>query len=267
MDKKAKDILFNTYWQKGCWVKYNTHYTNPVDFEYAKEKGLMFDPITISHDDCISRIKDVVSKITIEQVAKAFLVSLSSHRLELRSAITSFFMAKYKISPHKYEPSYPHHTDCEVCREYCMGNGAGYEYYKDEDLNVLNFERIKWGGVRYGMLLYTLFDLEQFIKEESIEPAAEDIEILKAILKTVSSCGKGVCPSTLRDKLKDIPHFKATKSELTGLLEVLACIEILKPASYDRPIPHTHDWTYVTCWRGEDGYSQKQVDFFFGKYI
>lgn len=67
----------------------------------------------------------------------------------------------------------------------------GRESYKNEDLNVLNFERIKWGGLRHGDLLYTLFDLEQFTKEEIPEPVTDDIEILAFIgVLTPKSCNR-----------------------------------------------------------------------------
>ena len=81
MDKKAKKILFNRYWASG-WKPQNEIYTSPEDFAYAKEKGLMFDPITISHNDCIKRIVKLANTISIEKVVKAFLCSLSTRRLD-----------------------------------------------------------------------------------------------------------------------------------------------------------------------------------------
>lgn len=84
----------------------------------AKEKGVMFDPLTISHDACINRI--------IYQDGKVVHTSYT----------------------------------CKICNNLKYGV-IGNEHYLNEDLNVLNFERIKWGGVRHGALIYTLFDLEQ----------------------------------------------------------------------------------------------------------
>lgn len=43
MDKKAKDILFKTYWSSAGWK--DDKFTAPDDFAYAKEKGLMFDMV------------------------------------------------------------------------------------------------------------------------------------------------------------------------------------------------------------------------------
>lgn len=63
----------------------------------------MFDPITISHDDCINQIIEVVNSISTEQVVKAFLISLSTRRLDWRSGIASYYIAKL-ITLHRYTP-------------------------------------------------------------------------------------------------------------------------------------------------------------------
>lgn len=279
MDKKAKNILFQTYWKNG-WIDKKTRKTNPIDFAYAKEKGLMFEPLTISHDDCVKRIIEIANKISIEEVAKAFLSSLSTRRLHWRSGIGSYFIAKL-FMPHKYTPTVSGHSynkngkivhtsyTCEICRDlkYGVNRFVGYDFYENEDLNVLNFERIKWGGVRLGDLIYTFFDLEQFTKEKITEPTKEDIEIFKGILNAANSCEQGDFPSVLRDKLKDVPNLKSSKDERHIILEILACIDVLKPASYDRPTSSKHDWTYVEFWRGEDKYNKEAVGKYFGKYL
>lgn len=274
MDKKAKSILFKTYWSSKGWK--DEYITAPDDFLYAKEKGLMFDPLTISHDDCITQIIASVNSIPPEKVAKAFLSSLSTRRLEWRSGIASYYIAKL-ITPHKYTPVETgrfyedgkviatSHT-CKICKNLKCGV-IGMEKYTNSDLNVLNFERIKWGGVRHGDLLYTLFDLEQFEQEQITEPTEADINIFKAILHAVSSCKTGDFPSVLRDKLKDISELKSNQNERTVIIEILACIGILKPMSYSRPISGKHDWTFVAYWRGEDGYDSAVLEKYFGKYL
>ena len=275
MDKKAKKILFQTYWKNG-WIDRKDRKIDPVDFSYAKEKALMFEPLTISHDECINQIIDISTKISIEQVIKAFLSSLSTHRLDWRSVISSLFIAKLFVS-HKYTPIVSGHFyedgkivdthyTCEVCRDVKYGV-VGDQSYVNEDLSVLNFERIKWGGVRHGQLIYTLLDLELFVKEQIPEPTIEDIEILKEILTVIDSSKHGDYPSNLRDRIKDIQIFKSSKDERSMLLEALACIDVLQPASYDRPRSSKNDWTYVEFWRGEDRYNKKIVNQYFGEYL
>lgn len=271
MDKKAKKILFQTYWKNG-WIDNKDITTDPADFFYAKEKGLMFDPLTISHDDCVTKIIEISTKITFDQVAKAFLSSLSTRRLDWRSGISSYFIAKlfipHRFSGHFYENGKIVYTSysCGICKDLKYGI-RGNDFYKNEDLNVLNFERIKWGGVRHGDLLYTLFDLEQFEKEQITEPTKDDIEIFKGILDIVNDSKQGDFPSILRERIKDVPNFKSSKNERNVILEILACIDILKPNSYDRPRRSKHDWIYVEFWRGEDKYNKKAVDKYFGNYL
>ena len=274
MDKKAKSILFKTYWSSKGWR--DEYITTPDDFLYAKDKGLMFDPLTISHDDCVTQIIASVNSISLEKVAKAFLSSLSTRRLEWRSGIASYYIAKL-ITPHKYTPVVSGHSyengkvvatshTCKICKNFKYGV-IGMENYTKFDLNVLNFERIKWGGVRHGDLLYTFFDLEQFKQEQITEPTEADITIFKAILSAVSSCKTGDFPSILRDKLKDIPELKSNKAERSVIIEILACIGVLNPMSYNRPIAGKNDWTFVEYWRGEDGYDSAVVEKYFGKYL
>lgn len=276
MDKKAKKILFNTYWSSKGWKERAERQTAPEDFAYAKEKGLMFDPITISHDECVKRVVKLTDVITMEQVAKAFLCSLSTRRLDWRSAVSSYYIAKL-FTEHKYTPveSGRFYEDgvvmhigdtCAVCRDLKYGV-IGQESYKNVDLNVLNFERIKWGGVRHGDLVYTLFDLEQFAKENIPEPTVEDVEIFKGILKAVESCNPTDYPSALRSKMAEVLNLKANKAERDVIIEILACIGVLAPKSYNRLEAGKHDWTYATYWRGEDGYDKEVVEKYFGKYL
>ncbi|MCM1026745.1 MAG: hypothetical protein NC432_09930 [Roseburia sp.] len=276
MDKKAKKILFDTYWSGKGWRERAERYTSPEDFEYAKEKGVMFEPITISHDECVKRIVKLAETVTMDRVAKGFLCSLSTRRLDWRSAAGSYCIAglftEHEYAPVEsgrfYEGNVPVHIShtCGICKNLKYGV-IGRENYKKEDLNILNFERIKWGGVRRGDLLYTLFDLEQFTKEEIPEPVNDDIEIFKEILKTVESCNPGDYPGALRNRLANVSLLKANKAERNVIIEILACIGVLTPKSRNRPESSKHDWTYATYWRGEDGYDKDIVEMYFGKYL
>lgn len=69
MDKKAKRILFKTYWNNG-WIDDKNPKKESSDFVYAKEKGLMFDPITISHDECIEKIVKLTNEISEDKYNK-----------------------------------------------------------------------------------------------------------------------------------------------------------------------------------------------------
>lgn len=274
MDKKAKNILFKTYWKNG-WIEDGERKISSADFEYAKSMGLMFDPITITHDQCLDEIFKILSTISIDKISKAFLSSLSTRRLDWRSSLASYFIAK-QLTPHTYtkvvsgesydengEVSHRSYT-CGICRDLKYGI-IGDQNYKNEDLNVLNFERIKWGGVRHGDLIYTLFDLRQLQQTQIPEPTNEDISIFKAILNTIENSDPDDYPGTLEKNLETV--IKSTKPERKVLIEILACIDILKPKSYERPNRGKHDWVFVEYWRGEDKYNHEAVKEYFKDYI
>jgi hypothetical protein len=272
MDKKAKKILFNTYWKNG-WIDKQNRIITSDDFEYAKSKGLMFDPITITHDECIDKILNIVSKMEPDMAAKAFLSSLSSRRLDWRSGIASYYIAK-QIIRHKYKKAvsgYYYEQDkqipsytCGICRDRKYGL-IGNERYHNIDLSLYNFERIKWGGVRHGELAYTLFDLEQLFSDEIPEPKDEDLEIFKAILSAIDNCRPDDGPRKLEEKLALV--LKSSKSEREVLIEILACINILEAKSTSRKVSMKSDWTFCEYWRGEDKYNKDVVNEVFKKYI
>ncbi|MDR1888656.1 MAG: hypothetical protein LBQ81_04665 [Zoogloeaceae bacterium] len=273
MDKKAKQILFKTYWKNGGWI--DDRHTPEQDFDYAKQKGVMFDNITITHDECIKEIIKLTQKISIDTAVKAFMASLSTRHLELRSGLASYFLAK-SIPPHNYKKvisGYSYDTDgnityashtCEICRDSRYGI-IGDEEYENEDLNVLNFERIKWGGVRHGQIIYTLFDLQRLCEEEIPEPTAEDINIFKNILKIINESAPNEYPGLLRDRLS--VALKSAKSERSVLIEILACAGILQPTSCDRKRAGKHDWIFAEYWRGNDKYNQQVIDEYFSLYV
>lgn len=274
MDIKAKKILFSTYWSSKGWIDRDHRSISKEDFDYAKSKGLMFDPVTISHDDCIKEILRLKNEVSKEKICKAFLSSLSTRRLDLRSSIASYYIAN-KLLPHQYMPVESGHSykdgeisnashTCLICRDTKYGV-IGDEKYIDVDLNVLNFERLKWGGVRHGQILYTYFDLNCFVKEDVPEPTKADYLLLKEILDVIESSNVGDYPNALEERFKDV--LPSNKNERQMLIEILACIGILEAKSKDRPLKGKSDWVYVSYWRGEDKYNKKIVDDYFGNYL
>lgn len=114
----------------------------------------MFDPLTIHHDECVRQVVEWHEKVPKEKVAAAFLHSLSTRKLHLRSALSSWALTRpFTLHPFasnagRYTAAengvaYAMHGDCYVCDSFHI---ASRESYVDEDLNVLNFERHKWGG-------------------------------------------------------------------------------------------------------------------------
>ena len=94
------------------------------------------------------------------------------------------------MSGHFYQDGAIVHSSytCQVCQSHGL---LGQARYEQADLNVLNFERLKWGGVRHGDLLYTYFDLREFAKEVVDEPTEADLTLFRCILQAILSCQAG----------------------------------------------------------------------------
>jgi len=211
MDPKAKKILTQTFWQSGKWRSGKYTYTEE-DFQYAKSKGLMFDRLTTSHDGCVHRLRQLHDEILSKDlVVKVFLHSLSTCKVYLRSALS----ITDRLPIHTYDErpvELVSYSACGYCNEHkVMSNEA----YINEDLNVLNFERIKWGGVHLNWLLYCLLDLECLAKEqETFTVCKEDIAILEQMIEVVESCKDTDAARQLEKRWKDV--FKS--NQYNGML-------------------------------------------------
>ncbi|WIH84099.1 hypothetical protein NEI00_02675 [Brachyspira pilosicoli] len=263
-DKKAKKILFNYFWKNG-WIDDDKSIINDDDFLYAKEKGLMFDftDEIIKHDELIIKINDLVKEINFENTVRAFLCSLSTRQLNLRSFISSLYLGK-KINIHSFinNKSYPSY--CNECNDnYCIIG----DDFNLQDRNVYNFEKYKWGGVRLEHLSYIYFDLEEFKKINDFEfyPTPYDVKIFNDILKQIDSYNNEKDSANKLEKtLKDI--FPSSKYERIILLEILSYLDILE-AKEEREYRDTELSEKLMHWRGGDSYNKINASNIFNEYI
>lgn len=135
MDKRSVKILFDTYWSSSGWIPGDPK-LSAEDFDHAKAHRLMFDPVTLSHGEVITRLRVAADRLDERKVVDAFVATLSTRRLDWRSALGSYSVARWLPA---HEP--PDDGQCRICGLY-----AGRHLH---DLNVLNFMRLKWGGVRH----------------------------------------------------------------------------------------------------------------------
>lgn len=258
VDKQAIKILFKRYWSSSGWT-----YTllSKEELDYAKEAGVMFEDKEFSHDEIIHQVMKLVNNIELEDVTTQFIASLSTRRLDLRSALGSYIVGLH-MSDHLFSGS----------EKYCIYCGS---YGKEDNLNVLNFERFKWGGVRHLHPLYIAFDLELYSKATKLVPTSKDYEIMNNILKTINELP---VEAKIRDLAKALAKvFKSNKTERGVLIEILGYCSILSSSKYpgfiqnfipyyERELPNhsKNDWAYPACWwNGKIGLNKEALNLIF----
>ena len=171
MDKKAKQILYKYYWKNG-WLDENERLITEEDYNYACKKGTMFtlDVKSISHDDCICKINKLLNQFSKQSVVDIFVSSLSTRNVYNRSILSSYIQAESLIK-HVFKSG---NFYCQICENLGLSSAFNIEL----DRNIMNFEKIKWGGVRLNNVEYILFDLELFRNIVITKPNDEDIKIL-----------------------------------------------------------------------------------------
>lgn len=261
MDNKAIKILFKRYWSSSGWTN---NWLKKDELEYAKQAGVMFDPPELSHDDIIQNIVQIIPKLDLKEISEQFIASLSTRRLDLRSALGSYIVGSHLLE-HLFIGE----------ESYCLYCGSHSKNREKQDLNVLNFERFKWGGVRHLDPLYIAFDLNQFKKTEKIIPTPEDYEILKRIFETI----KALPPEAkVRDLEKSLSRvLKSNKEEREVLIQILGYCSILSSKEYpgflyefvpsiERELPnhYKNDWSFPVCWwNGKIGLNEVAINLLF----
>lgn len=87
---RAFKILTDHFWTLQGWRRKEDRHISNEDFEYAKAKGMMFDPVYLTHDETVEQASTAVRAIKKSDVVDAFVASLSTRRLDIRSALGSY---------------------------------------------------------------------------------------------------------------------------------------------------------------------------------
>lgn len=250
-DKRATKILLNTYWDTGGWRREPA--IAPQDLVYAKSHGMMFHAVRRSHAEAVNAVIQALETTTKSQVVDAFIASLGSRRLDLRSGLGTFSVARHfkghdALSTRATSPCF-----------YC-----GF-YDGENDLSILNFERFKWGGVRHTDPTYIAFDLQMLRKAGLLIPQSTDRDILRAILMTAHSMPASARLGDLEKALaKVLPSNSSERRALIGILGYAGIlIDPSRPDFREQFVPfeerettpwHKDDWPYpVQWWMGSHG--------------
>jgi hypothetical protein len=268
VDARALEILFDTYWTSAGWRDEGECSTPAGDLKYAKQAGIMFDPVRLSHDEIVKRAIAAVRAVKRHVVADAFIFSLSSHRLDLRSALGSFAVLQH-FPRHPAPPS----------RESCLVCGVYKAPFEDEDLNVLNFERFKWGGVRHDDPMYASMDLQLFKTLSPVTPSPADVAIFKGLLKAIEAAPTTTSSADLQKHLAKA--LKSNKAERDVVINILGYCGILATTGHpgymnayvpisDRDLPARRfvDMAYPACWwQRKNGINKKALAYWFGHLL
>ena len=253
------------------------------DFSLAKDEGYLFDyPEFETHSESLSKRRSLLARIDPRDLSDAFLFSLSSRRLDYRSALGSYYYIK-AVPEHEILKS--HNKTLVAQGDHCYLCGwSAWKTAPDKSdirsgLNYFNWLRYKYGGSPVGDMNYNyaLFDLEQFIKLPKVIPSEEDRKIFREILSCAKRLESGDKAGRLRDAILKAKIFRTNKDEISVLLGALGTCGILAgkghPAydvyfanEYERdPVEYKNDFAYpLNRWRAEDGINTKKLDEVFG---
>ncbi len=250
----------------------------------AKEQGYLFDyPKYETHSETLNRLRLVLAQLDPKDIANAFLFSLSTRKLEYRSALGSYY---YAIAIREHEFMNSHNKILAATANHCYH--CGWSAWKNEPnkfdirfgYNFYNYERYKHGGSVIGNMHinYALFDLEQFITLPKVTPTDKDKEIFFKILSCVGCLKCSDKVGKLRDKIRKAKIFKSNKDEISVLLGQLGISGILTSAefpSYDvyfaneyerDPVEYKNDFAYpVNRWHAGDGINTERLIQVFGE--
>ena len=250
----------------------------------AKEQGYLFDyPKYETHSDMLKRLHIILAQIDPKDIANAFLFSLSTRRLEYRSALGRYY---YAIAIPEHEFMHSNNEILAALSDHCYLCGWSAWKIKPNKTDIRsgynhsNYRRYKYGGSIIGdiNINYALFDLEKFLKLPKVKPTYEDKRIFAQILSCVKNLENFDKVGKLRDLIRKSKIMKTNKDELSVLLGQLGICGILAShafPSYDQyfaneyerdPVEYKNDFAYpVNRWKASDGINSKRLIEVFGE--
>jgi hypothetical protein len=249
----AVRALMGAYWTSNGWLE-ESERPGPDSLILAIEAGIAVrDPLVRrTHDEWVAVARNAAEQVALSDASEAFLASLSTRRLDLRSALGSLAIAG-QLPKHAYAGTRT--TRCGVCGLYDSA---------EADMNMLSFERLKWGGVRRDDVIYAGFDLEQFLRAPREPATGDSVAIGRQVIQALRNAAPDATVTKLASSLR-VP--KGNKEERRALFEIFGVWGVLKTPGHrsyqhhfvradDRELPSQHyiDTSYPACWwRGTDG--------------
>ena len=271
LDRRALNVLFNTYYDVDhpvlAWVQQKD--TPEDDLRYARDQGVMFEPVTLDHDSLIERLIECRDALDRGSIADAFLISLRDRRLDLRSTLGSYAVFLH-LEPHAYAPS---GRWCAVC-------GVEGAEARAIDRSMHAFLRLKLAGsIHHDHATYAATDLALFSGTPMRDVSDEDRDVLRRVLVAIRGLPATAGLNDLQRALSGL--FASTKLERQLVLELLGYTGVLQPGGRDsyghRFVTYAErqadppanywkrEWRWpVQHWTGADSVNDEAVAFWFG---
>ena len=237
----------------------------------------MTNSIVQDHADVVGQLRLLADIVLSDDVATAFVASLSSRRLDARSALGSYAFARV-LPDHALDPS-PNSfaTVCRVCGWSQMP--AGHEALEAQNAEQMARERTRWGGVRHFDPDYALFDLTEWRGLPPLNPTSEDTRCLELLLRTPGLLTPEAKATELERAIRSL--LPSNKYERQTLIRILGYAGVLEASGYPsffdsyvlpdaRHVPHQRfvEWGYpIIWWRARDGIRKDAAAFWFGESV
>ena len=274
-DQRAAQTLEDIFW-KGGWLPARDRRLPEGDaLDQARAAGYVLGPRSMDHDELVESIVALAAVTDVAEAAASFLASLSTRWLLLRPFLTATVVGR-ALPRHAFEPSGSRPAGtydgggvgmCAVCGE---PSGA-----QQIDRNLLNFERLRWGGVRHLRLASVWFALDRFAVEGGARPTEDDRALAESVWGALRT---GSPTATLTQSERALACLPSNKDERLVVLEQLSVAGVLvDPAhpgfldrfvrAHDRALPHRRflDRGYPgEWWHGAHGVQEPARQQLFG---
>ena len=286
MNRDARIKLY-----KRIYGKYNYKLENltPDELHNALESGFLvrgFESFA-SHDEAIKKAKERAALIDKQEIADAFLYSLSSSLCEYRSPLLSYYYIN-SIPVHDFDGLYyrPNGEElivgfCKIC-SYNNKKEISYEFGNDflefKTANHTLIMKYLWGSAIIESAYYMdncILDITNYLTMPKAPPSAQGKEIfIKALELTeqLKPSDKAGAYIKLLYKSKIIPN--STKMQISTFVNTLGSLNILhRPGDYAIiKGPEKYNSTYkdpveprsfipfpLSHWRASDGVDWDEV--------
>ena len=262
----------------------NKYYNNteklPHDeIRQAIEAGFLVDSYESfsSHNEAIKKAKERVAKINKNDIADAFLYSLSTSLCEYRSPLLSYYVIK-SINIHDFDDmkiimdKETHSGFCNICSYNNRKERSGSRSANYALINKYLNGSVCWFAY---YIDNCIMDISQYMDMPKVKPIAQDrkilIEALSLTEQLKSSDKAGAYIKRLYES-KIIPN--STKDQISTFVDTLGSLNILRhegdfamtkgiekyDSTYRDPVEHRNDHPFpLTHWHASDGVDWDEV--------